>query len=231
MKKILVAEDEQKIAELVANYLRNEGYHVVTARDGSLALKLFESESPHLVILDISLPEINGLDVCRTIRQKGDTPIIMLTARSDELDKLLGLELGADDYMTKPFSLRELAARVRAVLRRWQRDNEVEKIEFEVFELDLHQRALTICGLPITLTPTEFRMMEMFLRAPGRVFTRSQILEGALDESFDGYERSIDTHIRNLRRKLEREGVAEYITTVFGVGYKLEGQARGKSHE
>jgi two-component system OmpR family response regulator len=228
MKKVLIVEDEVKIAELVAQYLRNEGYSTVIAADGRQALRLFESEEPHLVVLDVMLPEVSGLEVCRVIRQRGDTPIIMVTARSEEVDKLLGLELGADDYITKPFSLRELAARIRAVLRRWQRESDAEKLQVGTLELDVHQRVLTVAGRALLLTPTEFRMMEMFMRSPGRVFTRSQILEGALDETFDGYERSIDTHIRNLRRKLEKENAAEYVTTVFGVGYKLDPPDRSK---
>ncbi|HSL93393.1 MAG TPA: response regulator transcription factor, partial [Bacillota bacterium] len=151
-----------------------------------------------------------------------DVPIIMLTARNDELDKLIGLELGADDYITKPFSLREVAARIRAVSRRWRRESETDKLSFEPLEMDVGQRHFGVSGEEVQLTPTEFRMMEMFIRSPGRVFTRSQLLEGAMDESFEGYERSIDTHIRNLRRKLESKGAEDYVVTVFGVGYKLE---------
>lgn len=222
MQKILIVEDERKIADLLATYLKSEGYSVVLAYDGAAAIQLFESESPNLVLLDVMLPKMTGLQVCKTIRQKSDIPIIMLTARNDELDKLMGLELGADDYITKPFSLREVAARIRAVSRRWKRDLETEHLNFEQFDMDIGQRQFTVSGIPVQLTPTEFRMMEMFLRSPGRVYTRSQLLEGAMDETFEGYERSIDTHIRNLRRKLEKEGGSEYIATVFGVGYKLE---------
>ncbi len=222
MQKILIVEDERKIADLLAGYLRNEGHAVVVAHDGKSALAMFETEAPSMVLLDVMLPEVTGLQVCKSIRQKSDVPIIMLTARNDELDKLIGLELGADDYITKPFSLREVAARIRAVSRRWRRDTEADKISFEPLELDAGQRSFGVSGNEVQLTPTEFRMMEMFMRSPGRVFTRSQLLEGAMDESFEGYERSIDTHIRNLRRKLEKEGALDYLVTVFGVGYKLE---------
>ncbi len=222
MHKILIVEDERKIADLLGGYLRSEGYTVFVAYDGRRALELFESEGPGLVLLDVMLPEMTGLEVCKAIRQRGDVPIIMLTARSDELDKLLGLELGADDYITKPFSLREVAARIRAVSRRWRRDSDADALTFELLEMDVGQRQFSVSGKDVQLTPTEFRMMEMFMRSPGRVYTRSQLLEGAMDETFAGYERSIDTHIRNLRRKLEREGADEYVVTVFGVGYKLE---------
>lgn len=223
MKKILLIEDEEKISTLVADYLRNEGYSVITAYDGEEGLHAFNREAPDIVLLDVMLPRMSGLDVCRQIRQKDSTPIIMLTARNEEIDKLLGLELGADDYMTKPFSLREVVARVKAVLRRGQREAVLStRLVFDQFELDLDQHTLTVKGAPVMLTPTEFRLMEVFLKSPGRVYTRSQLLEAALGDSFEGYERSIDTHIRNLRRKLEKEDMQDYITTVFGVGYKME---------
>lgn len=226
MQKILVVEDERKIAELLAGYLRSEGHVVLVAHDGKRAMALFEAEAPDLILLDVMLPEMTGLEVCRAVRQKSDVPIIMLTARNDELDKLLGLELGADDYITKPFSLREVAARIRAVSRRWRRETEAEQLSLEALELDVGQRRFFVSGTEVQLTPTEFRMMEMFMRSPGRVYTRSQLLEGAMDETFAGYERSIDTHIRNLRRKLEKEGAEDYVVTVFGVGYKIEKQRR-----
>ena len=167
------------------------------------------------------LPKLSGLEVCRQLRQKTNIPIIMLTARSEEIDKLLGLGLGADDYITKPFSLRELVARVKAVLRRGSSEQAATRLIYEDLELDTEQHTLILNGSTILLTPTEFRLLEMFLRSPGRVFTRAQLLEGAIGETFEGYERSIDTHIRNLRRKLEKETSKDYITTVFGIGYKL----------
>lgn len=223
MKKILLVEDEEKIATLVADYLRNEGYVVVTAYDGEEGLLAFNREAPDIVLLDVMLPRVSGLDICRQIRQKSSTPIIMLTARSEEIDKLLGLELGADDYVTKPFSLREIVARIKAVLRRGLREPVANpRLVFDQIELDPAQHTLTVAGNSVVVTPTEFRLMEVFLKSPGRVYTRSQLLEAALGDSFEGYERSIDTHIRNLRRKLEKENMQDYITTVFGVGYKME---------
>ena len=221
MKKILLIEDEEKIAKLVAEYLTNEGFCVVTVGDGEAGLVSFFQEKPDLVLLDVMLPKLSGLEVCRQLRQKTNTPIIMLTARSEEIDKLLGLGLGADDYITKPFSLRELVARVKAVLRRGTSEQVASRLVFEDMELNTDQHTLMLNGSTIILTPTEFRLLEMLLRSPGRVFTRSQLLEGAMGETFEGYERSIDTHIRNLRRKLEKETSKDYITTVFGVGYKL----------
>lgn len=221
MKKILLIEDEEKILELVAEYLVSEGFNVVTANDGEAGVASFYSEQPDLVLLDVMLPKVSGLEVCRQIRQKHSTPIIMLTARSEEIDKLLGLEFGADDYITKPFSLRELVARVKAVLRRGQIEQANNHLTCEELELDTEQHTLFVQGSEVTLTPTEFRLLEMFMRSPGRVFTRAQLLEGAIGETFEGYERSIDTHIRNLRRKLEKETAQDYISTVFGVGYKL----------
>jgi len=221
MKKILVIEDEEKIAKLVAEYLTNESFSVITAGDGEAGLASFYQEKPDLVLLDVMLPKLSGLEVCRQLRQKTNTPIIMLTARSEEIDKLLGLGLGADDYITKPFSLRELVARVKAVLRRGTSEQVASRLVFEDMELDTEQHTLILSGSTILLTPTEFRLLEVLMRSPGRVFARSQLLEGAMGETFEGYERSIDTHIRNLRRKLEKETSKDYITTVFGVGYKL----------
>ena len=221
MKKILLIEDEEKIAKLVAEYLTSEGFSVVTVGDGEAGLASFDQDKPDLVLLDVMLPKLSGLEVCRQLRQKTNIPIIMLTARSEEIDKLLGLGLGADDYITKPFSLRELVARVKAVLRRGSSEQVATRLVFEDLALDTEQHTLILNGNTILLTPTEFRLLEMFLRSPGRVFTRAQLLEGAIGETFEGYERSIDTHIRNLRRKLEKETTVDYITTVFGIGYKL----------
>lgn len=221
MKKILLIEDEEKIAKLVAEYLTNEDFCVVTVGDGAAGLASFYQEMPDLVLLDVMLPKLSGLEVCRQLRQKTNIPIIMLTARSEEIDKLLGLGLGADDYITKPFSLRELVARVKAVLRRGTSEQVASRLVFEDMELNTDQHTLMLNGSTIILTPTEFRLLEMLLRSPGRVFTRSQLLKGAMGETFEVYERSIDTHIRNLRRKLEKETSKDYITTVFGVGYKL----------
>ncbi|KAF0196185.1 MAG: response regulator with CheY-like receiver domain and winged-helix DNA-binding domain [Bacillota bacterium] len=221
MKKILLIEDEEKIAKLVAEYLTSEGFSVVTMGDGEAGLAGFNQERPDLVLLDVMLPKLSGLEVCSQLRQKTNIPIIMLTARSEEIDKLLGLGLGADDYITKPFSLRELVARIKAVLRRGTSEQAATRLAFEDMTLDTEQHTLITNGSTILLTPTEFRLLEIFLRSPGRVFTRAQLLEGAMGETFEGYERSIDTHIRNLRRKLEKETSKDYITTVFGIGYKL----------
>jgi len=228
-QKILVVDDEQKMVKLVRAYLEGAGYKVVAAFDGQQALTLFRHEQPDLVVLDLMLPEIDGLDVARTIRRSSDTPIIMLTARADETDRLVGLELGADDYVVKPFSPRELVARVRAVLRRTAKS----LVEAEAFiappvinvgelSLDLGRREVRLAGRPVDLTTIQFDLLAFLARHPGQVFTRLQLLDGVQGETFEGYERTIDAHIKNLRQALgDDPRDPRYILTVRGVGYKL----------
>ena len=224
---ILVVDDEPHIVELVHDYLKQAGFGVITARDGQTALTLARHEHPDLIVLDLMLPGgLDGLDVCRRLRQDpglADVPIIMLTARTEETDRLIGLELGADDYVTKPFSPREVVARVRAVLRR-ARGNRSQPSIIRAGELavDLTKRSVTTGGKPISLTPTEFDLLAVLARNPGRAFTRGQLLDLVYDVAYAGYDRAIDSHIKNLRRKIESDpGEPRYILTVYGVGYKL----------
>ena len=225
--KLVVIEDEIKIAQMIKEYLENEGASVYLARDGASGLQQVKEKAPHLVILDLMLPDMNGLDVCRRLRQESDIPIIMLTAKSQETDRVVGLEVGADDYVTKPFSLAELAARVRAVLRRTQNQEARQKDQEKIlvrgpFQLDIENHQLKKGQQEIILTPTEFSILALMARSPGRVFSRLQLLEACLGEAYSGYERSIDTHISNLRKKIEVNPASpEYIITVFGLGYKF----------
>ncbi|GFN22813.1 MAG: response regulator transcription factor [Thermoanaerobacteraceae bacterium] len=221
---ILVVEDEEKIKDMVAGYLTREGFRVQTAVTGLEALQLLERHKFDLVVLDWMLPGLSGLEVCKQVRQKSDVPIIMLTARSEEVDKLLGLELGADDYITKPFSLRELVARIKVVLRRskGQETSRQEELTIGDLYINFTTREVRIDQREIELTPTEFALLSVMARHPGRVFSRMQLLDLALGEAFLGYERSVDTHISNLRKKIEKDpGNPEYILTVYGVGYKF----------
>ena len=223
--RILVVDDEVQIARVLRGYLEQAGFAVITAHDGREALRLARQEAPDLIILDLMLPEIDGLDVCRALRKESDVPIIMLTARVEETDRLIGLELGADDYVTKPFSPREVVARVRAVLRRAHdgADSAVEEVvQVGDLSLDVSRRALTVAGQRVELTPSEFEILRVMMRSPGRVFTRGQLLEAAQGEAYEGYERTIDTHIKNLRQKIERvPRRPEYLLTVHGAGYRL----------
>jgi len=226
--KILVVEDERKIASLVRAYLEREGYLVREAFDGHQALEAFRRERPDLIVLDLMLPGLDGLEVCREIRRSSAVPIIMLTARDEEADKLVGLELGADDYITKPFSPRELVARIRAVLRRVHPSDTLVSSPARLLLGNLvldEDRFEAVChGHLLALTPTEFRILAALARAPGRVFSRAQLLDVALGESYEGYERTIDVHVKNLRRKLAAAGAGEgcAIVTVHGIGYKLQ---------
>lgn len=223
--RILVVDDEVQIARVLRGYLEQAGFAVITAHDGREALRLARQEALDLVILDLMLPEIDGLDVCRALRKASDVPIIMLTARVEETDRLIGLELGADDYVTKPFSPREVVARVRAVLRRAHAgaDSAAEEVlQAGELTLDVARRSLTVADRRVELTPSEFEILRAMMRSPGRVFTRGQLLEAAQGESYEGYERTVDTHIKNLRQKIERAPRRpEYILTVHGVGYRL----------
>jgi DNA-binding response OmpR family regulator len=222
MATILVVDDEPKISRLVRDYLERSGFAVLTAIDGREALMRVRTERPDLVILDLGLPQLDGLDVTRQLRRDGDLPIIMLTARDDETDKLIGLELGADDYVTKPFSPRELVARVRAVLRRHDRGAVGEQLEAGALSLDLPRMRLTVDGRDIELTATEFNLLAAMARQPGRVFTRSQLLDAIHGVAFESYERAIDAHVKNIRRKIEvNPHDPRHLLTVYGVGYRL----------
>jgi two-component system alkaline phosphatase synthesis response regulator PhoP len=223
MQTVLVVDDEPKIARLARDYLEHAGYGVLTAGDGPSAVQVVRTRQPDLIVLDFGLPGLDGLEVLRSIRSIGGTPVVVLTARDTELDKLLGLELGADDYVTKPFSPRELVARVRAVLRRSERAPETgDRIAVGDLVLDVPRLRATLAGRAIDLTPTEFALLATMARAPGRVFTRSQLLDAAHGDAFEAYERAIDAHVKNIRRKLEPEPARpRYLLTVYGVGYRL----------
>jgi len=217
-KKILIVDDEPQIVEICVDYLNVAGYETITATHGVQGLSIARREKPDLIILDLMMPEMDGLDVCREIRRESNVPIIMLTARVEETDKLIGLELGADDYITKPFSPRELAARVKVVLRRVSGDSTAEVIRVGHVSLDRAHFEVQIKKRTITLTPTEFEIMATLMSQPGRIFSRNQLLNAVHGVAFESYERAIDSHIRNLRRKLEPD---ELIITVHGVGYKF----------
>ncbi|HEX8025054.1 MAG TPA: response regulator transcription factor [Candidatus Limnocylindrales bacterium] len=224
MKTVLVVDDEAKIAQLARDYLERAGFAVLTAGDGRSALQQIRSRRPDLVVLDLGLPEVDGLEVTRTVRESSGIPIVMLTARDDELDKLLGLELGADDYITKPFSPRELVARVRAVLRRTERAAapESDRVVVGDLALDAAKLSASVAGRPVDLTPTEFSLLLTMARQPGRVFTRGQLLDAVRGVAFESYERAIDAHVKNLRRKIEpAPHQPRYVLTVYGMGYRL----------
>ena len=220
---ILVVDDEPKITKLAQDYLRNGGFQVMTADDGPTALAVARHERPDLIVLDLNLPGLDGLDVCRALRRESDVPIIMLTARVEETDRLIGLELGADDYLTKPFSPRELVARVRAVLRRVQGGvHQPGLIRAGGLEIDLNGHRAILAGEVIQLTPIEFNLLATLAQHPGQTFSRAQLLDRLHGVAYDGFDRSIDAHIKNLRRKLEPDpGQPRYILTVYGIGYKF----------
>ncbi len=221
-KKILVVDDDAKTVELVKLYLNRDGYRVLTAYDGTEALRLARESHPDLIVLDLMLPGVDGLEVCRTLRKESDVPIIMLTAKTTDQDKLIGLGLGADDYVTKPFSPRELAARVRAVLRRLPGERGPKRIEHGGLTLDLLKYEASLAGKPLNLTPVEFKLLGVLAKEPGRVFSRAQIIEKAFGYDFDSFDRTIDVHILKLRRKIEPDPHhPRYIKTVYGAGYKL----------
>ncbi len=221
MPLVLVVEDEPEIAEILEGYLRREGFRTERAWDGRQALHLLRAAQPDLVLLDIMLPEMDGLEVLRRIRSDGNTPVILVTARTEDLDKLLGLELGADDYVTKPFSPREVVARVKAVLRRTTLSEATRAVvRVGPLEIDSEKVVARLEGARLELTPTEFRLLETLARTPGKAFTRAELLEAALPES-DALERVVDVHLKNLRRKLEQAGAGGLLETVRGVGYRL----------
>jgi two-component system alkaline phosphatase synthesis response regulator PhoP len=220
---ILVVDDEPKIVKQARDYLERGGYRVIGAPDGKTALASARTERPQLIVLDLNLPEMDGLDVCRALRRESDVPIIMLTARVDETDRLIGLELGADDYITKPFSPRELVARVRAVLRRVQGGlHQPGLIRSGDLLIDLQGHTVTRGEKSIHLTRTEFNLLVMLAQHPGQTFTREQLLGRLHGVAYDGFDRSVDAHIKNLRRKLETDPAdPRYVLTVYGVGYKF----------
>jgi two-component system alkaline phosphatase synthesis response regulator PhoP len=223
---ILVVDDEPQIVKVLRGYLEQAGFRVVTANDGSMAMAQYKHEKPDLVLLDLSLPTLDGLDVARRLRSLSNVPIIMVTARVEETDRLIGLELGADDYIVKPFSPREVVARVRAVLRRAEAPAvPPDIVRVADIVIDLTRHTVTRGDEVIELTPTEFGLLVTLAREPGRVFTRLQLLETVQGDAFEGYERTVDAHIKNLRIKFERNPKKpEYILTVFGVGYKFNEQ-------
>ena len=222
---ILIVEDDPSTLEIVELYLRRDGHKVVKSQDGMEGLRLAREAHPDLVVLDLMLPGMDGMEVCRTLRDESDVPVVMLTARVEEDDRLAGLDLGADDYITKPFSPRELAARVRAVLRRTAREDLQQgpsEFSYGDLKVDLLQRTVSVKETYVTLTPTEFRLLVMLVREPGRIFTREQIIDRVFGYDFDGFDRTVDAHVSNLRRKLGAHSDGSgYIQTVYGVGYRL----------
>ncbi len=222
-RHILVVEDEKKLNKLISDYLIQEGYKVTCVYNGKDARSVLENELIDLIILDWMLPDESGLDICRDVRNQKGVPIIMLTAKSDEFDKVMGLEMGADDYMTKPFSFRELAARVKVVLRRYNTAFlEDEIIKHGVIAVDMNKHLVFVDQKQVKLTPTEFKLLAHLIQKPGRVYSRLQLLE-TFGEAHEGYERSLDTHMSNLRRKIEKNpNKPNYIITVYGIGYKME---------
>jgi DNA-binding response OmpR family regulator len=224
MKKILVVDDEKKIVEIIKAYLEREGYQVIPALDGKSALSLALSQKPDLIVLDLMLPEMSGWDVCRMLRKESEVPIIMLTARDEVTDKIVGLEMGADDYITKPFDPKELVSRVRAVLRRTEPATIRPKIISLVdLVIDLDKRIVQRGDIMIELTHNEFDLLRVLAENPGKVFSRMQLLDKVQGDAYEGYERAIDSHIKNLRKKIEPDPEhPRYISTVYGVGYKLE---------
>ena len=220
---ILVVDDEPKIVKLARDYLEQGAFRVASAGDGALALEIARRERPDLIVLDLRLPDMDGLDVCRTIRSESSVPILMLTARADEVDRLLGLELGADDYLTKPFSPRELVARVRAILRRSQQPREQRRlIRAGSLEIDLDGHEVTLDGVSVHLTPNEFLVLSTLASRPGQTFTRAQLLDAMYNVEAGGFDRSVDSHVKNLRRKIEPDASSpSYVLTVYGVGYKF----------
>ncbi|MCD6541459.1 response regulator transcription factor [Candidatus Bipolaricaulota bacterium] len=225
MKTILLVEDEREIARMVQAYLMREGYRVEVAFDGEEGWRRYQELSPDLIILDLMLPKLHGLELARKIRRVSDVPIIMLTALSEEADRVAGLELGADDYVTKPFSLRELAARVRAVLRRAEGIREPERLSYGPLEIDLGSREVRLEGRSIDLTPIEFDLLAYLARHPGKVFTRRELLSAVQERSYASFPRTIDSHIKNLRHKIEPDPKnPRFIVTVHGVGYKFQAE-------
>jgi DNA-binding response OmpR family regulator len=223
-RKILIVDDDRKTVDLLRLYLEKDGYQTFAAHDGRQALELARQRRPDLIVLDLMLPNVDGLDVCRILRAESSTPIIMLTARTTEDDKLLGLDLGADDYIIKPFSPREVVARVRVVLRRVgaEREQEPTSIHFRQLAVDFVGHAARLRGEPLRLTPKEFKLLETLIKQPGRAWSRLDLLEQVFGFDYEGLERTVDVHVMNLRRKIEHDPAQpKYIQTVYGVGYKF----------
>ena len=221
-KRVLVVDDDTKTVELVKLYLNRDGYRVLTAYTGTEALRLARKSHPDLIVLDLMLPGMDGLEVCRTLRGESDVPIIMLTAKTTERDKLTGLDMGADDYVTKPFSPQELAARVRALLRRLPGERGPDEIKRGQLTVNFLKHEASLADRPLNLTEVEFKLLGVLIKEPGRVFNRAELIEKALGYDFEGFDRTIDVHILNLRRKLEPDpSHPKYIKTVHGAGYKL----------
>ncbi len=223
VKTVLVVEDELKISRLIRDYLEGAGFAVLEAPDGETAIALTRSQRPDMVVLDLGLPGMDGLDVTRRIRESSAVPIIMVTARVEETDRIVGLELGADDYLTKPFSPKELVARIRAVLRRAEATiGGGEVVKAGDVTIDIPKRRVTVRGDEVELTATEFDLLLTMARHPGRIYTRAQLLDGVHGVSFESYERSVDAHIKNIRRKVEADPRnPELVLTVYGVGYRF----------
>lgn len=217
MRRVLIVDDDPKVCETLDRYLAHAGYVTASALDGAKALEVVQTFAPDLIVLDLMLPRVGGLEICRMLRETSAIPIIMLTAKTTEHDKLTGLSLGADDYLTKPFSPRELVARVEAVLRRTGTTGTTPRIIAGALTIDPERCEVTVAGQAVALTATELRLLLSMARAPGRVFRRDELARLALGDDFEGLDRTIDAHIKNLRRKVG----AEIIVTVFGVGYKL----------
>lgn len=227
--KVLVVDDDEKILKVLTAYLEKEGYTVITAKDGWEAVDKARQLGPDIVLLDVMLPSLDGWGVCKEIRRTSDVPIIMLTARDAETDRIIGLEIGADDYVVKPFSPKEVIARIRAIFRRLQpssrRENGERILKVGNIVLNQNSHSLTVAGVPVELTPTEHKVLELFLTHPGQVFSRLQLIEKVQGYAFEGYERTVDSHIKNLRKKLDASpDEPHYIKTIYGVGYKLAGE-------
>ena len=226
VQTVLIVEDDRATSDLIDMYLKRDGYRVIVAYDGLEGLRMARDANPNLIVLDLSLPGMGGKEVCETLRGESDIPIVMVTARVEEEDRLAGLDLGADDYVTKPFSPRELTARIRAVLRRTNRNNTInpdsDELIWNDIRVDQGKHAVAVGGQDIDLTPTEFNILVLLMKRPGRVFTRGQVIDQVFGYDFEGFDRSVDAHMSNLRRKVE-EGVPSgtYIKTIYGVGYKL----------
>lgn len=222
---VLVIEDDPGITRVVRLYLEQDGHHVLTAPDGLSGLQTAREVKPDLIVLDLMLPRLDGMEICRALREDSDVPIIMVTARVSEADRLAGFDLGADDYIPKPFSPRELAARVRAVLRRTARQTDATQpptIEYDGMSIDFAKRVVAVDERTLSLTPTEFRLLTLLADSPGRPFTRDQIIDGVFGYDFDGFDRTVDVHVANLRRKVEPNSrKPRYVQTVHGVGYRF----------
>jgi DNA-binding response OmpR family regulator len=219
--RILIVDDEKQIVDIIRAYVQREGYIALAAFDGNSALEMAREQRPDLIVLDLMLPGLTGWDVCRAIRAESDVPIIMLTARDDTTDKIVGLELGADDYVTKPFDPKELISRIRAVLRRYAARPQKSLIRLGELTIDLEKRAVSVQSRPVDLTALEFDLLCFMARNPGRVFSRAELLDKLQGDAYEGYERTIDSHIKNLRRKIELDSDRpKFILTVYGVGYK-----------